>query len=117
MLGASSTGYPAVPGVARITLRGEAKAKSYRPSLIFNETTCPVIGGGAAGELFVSASQMGLRRVESQFSSTAQGATAHISTIERIEPFVAEVHLEPTETSRKRQSKAIRVRLFEHPSA
>src|SRR5438093_31587 len=52
-----------VPSVARVILRPEAVAKSHRPHTIFNDDTCPIIGGSRLGELHVTADPTGLSRV------------------------------------------------------
>src|SRR4051812_17039363 len=38
---------------ARVTLEKKAQAKSHRPTKLFGADTCPIIGAGKPGELFV----------------------------------------------------------------
>ena len=48
---------PGIPGVARITLRPKALAKSHRPIELLQKSSCPVIGTGGFGDcLFVFSS-------------------------------------------------------------
>ncbi len=84
---AQPTAFP-MPGVARVTLKREAVAKSHRPTELFNGDTCPIIGGNRLGELFVSVDAGGAgeltRRIERGASRQVE---ANISTLERIQPY------------------------------
>ena len=104
--------FPNMPGVARVTLLEKAQAKSYRPDAIFNEESCPIIGGGRAGQLFVAVTPGGLDVVARSLMSTTKEKTAHVSTINRIEPFTPTVDLDQPAKERRR-SAALRVRLFD----
>ena len=42
-----------VPGVAVASLKDDAIAKSHRPSVLFNNHTCPIIGVRGFGELLI----------------------------------------------------------------
>jgi serine protease AprX len=72
---------------ARVTLEEKAIAKSHRPDVLFNKATCPIIGAGKPGELFVKATPRGLRalqfRIESGFAPQVKKA---ISTLHNISP-------------------------------
>lgn len=103
-----------VPAVARVQLRPEAQAKSYRPSEIFNETTCPIIGTSGAGQLLVAVNSSGMDRVERQLFNEAQRATAHVSAIAQIVPYKAPVLDLPDKGDVARTK--LRVKLFRHPS-
>src|ERR1044072_9389643 len=37
----------------RVQLRREATAKTHRPYNLFSDTTCPIVGAGRLGELFL----------------------------------------------------------------
>src|SRR5688500_622795 len=52
--------WPDTPTVAVVKLRKDAIAKSKRPSDIFNDRTCPIIGGGGLGTLYISVTKRGL---------------------------------------------------------
>ena len=41
--------YPDVPAVGKVRLKKDALAKSHRPTKIFNDKTCPIIGVGRFG--------------------------------------------------------------------
>ena len=45
----------------RVRLISKAMAKSHRPDQLFSDDTCPIVGGGKLGELFVKATDQGLR--------------------------------------------------------
>src|SRR5437867_616029 len=49
-----------LPVVARVILKDKALAKSHRPSTLFSQNTCPIIGGRNFGEMLVSVQQEGL---------------------------------------------------------
>ena len=55
-----------LPAVAKVVLKDKAKAKSYRPSEILNDDTCPIIGVTRAGTLLASVTSPGLNRLESR---------------------------------------------------
>ena len=39
----------------RVKLLSQAAAKSHRPEHLFSPQSCPIVGGGSLGELFVKA--------------------------------------------------------------
>lgn len=75
----------------RVKLHHRALAKSHRPETLFSEETCPIVGAGRLGELFLKATPRGLskladwveRRDSSQF-------VKELSTVAAIEPVTAE---------------------------
>jgi len=77
-----------LPGVARVFLKHKALAKAHRPTILFSDDTCPIIGGQDFGQLLVSIQQRGLDRLLHKIreDDTVTGH-ADISTIERIEPY------------------------------
>jgi len=72
---------------ARVTAEEKAIAKSHRPDVLFNTATCPIIGAGKPGELFVKATPRGVRALQSKIGRgfTPQVEKA-ISTVHRISP-------------------------------
>ena len=110
-----------VPAVAKLTLIPEAMAKTYRPTAIFNKTTCPIIGSGQPGELFISVSPRGIARLVNRIrNGNSKKDIAHISTIQQITPFSAsksdlESLIEKVKAPRKKNKPArLRCRLFQH---
>ncbi len=78
---------PTLPAVARVVLKEAAIAKSHRPTQLFDERTCPLIGSQSLGEIYVSASPAGLRRLkERAHDAISNKLRANLSTIERFEP-------------------------------
>ncbi len=47
----------------RVKLLAKAAAKSHRPEHLFSSQSCPIIGSGRLGELFVKATPEGLDRL------------------------------------------------------
>lgn len=82
---------PGLPCVARVILKRRALAKSHRPMTLFDDTSCPVIGVGELGELYLRVQPDGLRTLGHKIRrlSTKVGV-ANISTIQQIAPFTAE---------------------------
>ncbi|WP_108653110.1 S8 family anti-phage peptidase IteS [Dongshaea marina] len=85
---ASFKSLPAVAGVAKVTLRKEALAKSHRPLQLFNNKTCPIVGTLDFGELLVSATSDGLDKLKAKIlDGKSQKIISNISAIEKIEPY------------------------------
>jgi len=76
---------------ARITLISKAIAKSHRPETIFSEKTCPIIGGGKVGELFIRATPAGLDNLNRFIlKGKTDRVKKELSTIETVEPITPE---------------------------
>lgn len=104
--------WPTLPVVAKVTLKDEALAKTHRPTSLFTNTTCPIIGTMDYGELLVSATKSGLEALQNRIqNNTAKKPTANISTIEKIEPYIAE---EWTSRILKNNSQKVKLKLFDH---
>lgn len=76
-------------GVApvRVTLISKATAKSHRPQHLFSEQTCPIIGSGRLGELFLKATPRGLGNlVDTIESNDSDRIMKELSCVEAIEP-------------------------------
>lgn len=96
--------------VARVVLKKEARAKSHRPYSLFNDATCPIIGYENFGTLLISVTKKGAAALEKRFGDVSKCVTAAISTIERIEPYVAIVD----EDAVGNFTKPLKLRLFRH---
>ena len=75
-------------GVAplRVKLLPRAYAKSHRPRALFSSRTCPIVGAGQLGELFVKATFDGLSRLQTTIErNEAQYIVRQLSTVESIE--------------------------------
>jgi serine protease AprX len=112
-----------VPAVAKVTLIPEAVAKTYRPYAIFSTKTCPIIGTGSLGELFISISPKGIAALVDRIQyGEAQRTVAHLSTIQRIEPYTHDQTADFEQpairvpTHRLRAGR-LRCRLFRHHGA
>ena len=71
----------------RVKLVQQALAKSHRPQELFSADSCPIIGAGRLGELFVKATAKGLDMLSARIKSnkTIQ-ITKELSCVEAIEP-------------------------------
>lgn len=71
----------------RVKLLSKAAAKSHRPEHLFSPESCPIVGGGSLGELFVKATPEGLDRlVEIIETNESDRITKELSCVETIEP-------------------------------
>lgn len=71
----------------RVILHPKAVAKSHRPEHLFSHTSCPIIGAGRLGELFIKATSQGLERLERTIrENNAESIVKELSTVETIEP-------------------------------
>ena len=85
---ASKTG--GVP--ARVRLHRLAMAKSHRPGNLFSSKTCPIIGAGSLGELFVKATPDGLDKIAAKIhSGDSQQIVKELSTVSTVEPVTPDV--------------------------
>ena len=114
---------PGIPAVARVVLKSKALAKSHRPAEVFNKRTCPIIGIGRLGELFISARPSGLLTLSHRLKRlSSKVGVANISTIREIAPYTAEDALGTLGRERivKRIGSGVtslKFRLFRHHSA
>jgi len=105
----------------RVKLLPKAAAKSHRPETLFTDRTCPIIGGGSLGELFVRATTSGLSEIDSAVKSgTSEQTIKELSTIETIEPITPEFRtsgIDPADilrrSPRRDDSFVTRVQLFD----
>lgn len=71
----------------RVKLLSKAVAKSHRPEHLFSPLSCPIVGGGSLGELFVRATPEGLDRLVDIIESNKSDRIAkELSCVETIEP-------------------------------
>lgn len=98
-----------LPVVARVILKKDAIAKSHRPTELFSEETCPIIGCEGFGSLLIQISRTGLKKLSEKFKKDTNSANAAISTLVAIEPFKFELH--HRFDSKK---KSFKLRLFDH---
>jgi hypothetical protein len=112
-----------VPAVAKLTLKQDAAAKSHRPIALFNENTCPIIGGNRLGELYVAVRPIGLDDLSHRVLTTnTQKVMANISALSGIKPYTRDDVLGPDPDRQLRPKKGkdglvpLRFRLFRHNS-
>ena len=71
----------------RVKLLPKAIAKSHRPERLFSHESCPIVSGGALGELFVKATLDRLDRLRTIIDGNRSGQIAkELSSVETIEP-------------------------------
>lgn len=119
---ASQSASPVRALPVRVKLAKKALAKSHRPDALFNARTCPIIGAGAPGEIFVRGTSAGLRELRRQIlEAESDKLIKDISTIEAVEPVTpmlrrkGKTPLEILQSSprRGRNGFLTRVRLFD----
>ncbi len=109
-----------LPVVAKVVLKDEARKKSYRPNEILSDETCPIIGVSDAGTLYVSATSVGLSKLEQRIrSADSKKAISHLSTLSEIEPYTASDALakdlaERSPADKRLLIQPLRVKLFRH---
>lgn len=116
---ASFQRWPHMPCVAKVTLRDTAYAKSKRPLGVFSDFTCPIIGGNRIGELYISVTPTGLRRLKNRFQVDDGGErrVSQISTIEEMCPYeVSDATGEESVASVRRMAERepLKLQLFDH---
>lgn len=82
---------PQIPGAGaapiRVKLLSKAAAKSHRPENLFSSQSCPIIGAGRLGELFVKATSQGLSRLADIIENNdSERMTKELSCVDAIEP-------------------------------
>jgi len=104
----------------RVKLLTKAIAKSHRPEQLFSLKTCPIIGVGGLGELFVKATIDGLTNltqvIESDHSKQIEKEISSVEMIEPITPSYCRKGIEPKDVLRRsprsKDGFMTRVRLF-----
>lgn len=77
---------------ARVKLHQRAIAKSHRPTRLFSEESCPIIGAGSLGEIFVKATKAGLDVLTREIKrSKSDQVVKELSTVTSIEPVTPEL--------------------------
>lgn len=70
----------------RVKLLGKAAAKSHRPDHLFSAASCPIVGAGRLGELFLRATPAGLDRLADIIEkNNSEQITKELSCVETIE--------------------------------
>lgn len=70
----------------RVKVIAKAAAKSHRPDNLFSEQSCPIIGSGALGELFIKATPSGLAKLKALIKdNVSERIVKELSCIESIE--------------------------------
>ena len=101
---------PKIPGVMRVTLRREAIAKSHRPTRLFSQDSCPIIGLESLGDLLVSVTPTGLDNlIDDVYRLHTQELRANATTIANISSYIPYIE----DVSGK---KSVKVKLFNHHS-
>lgn len=104
----------------RVKLIAKAAAKSHRPENLLSQQSCPIIGSGRLGELFVKATPRGLDRlgdlIKNNQSDRIKKELSCIETIEPITPVYRRRGREAVDVLRRsprgKQGFVTRVRLF-----
>lgn len=105
----------------RVKLIAKAAAKSHRPEKLFTDETCPIVGAGRLGELFVKATPSGLTHlaaaIERNQSDRVIKELSCIESIEAVTPAYRRAGLTATEvltrSPRGETGFLTRVKLFD----
>ncbi len=87
--------HPQIPHVSKVRLVEKATAKSHRPTYLFSMDTCPIIGVGKLGQLFVRTELDRLYHLKDKIrekpsaKSSKEKWKANISAILNFDPFKA----------------------------
>jgi serine protease AprX len=106
----------------RVRVISQAVAKSHRPERLFSEATCPIVGAGGLGELFVKGTPGGLASLRHMIESdNADRVVKELSSIEVIEPITSSARRAGAEaieilrkSPRRRKGFLTRVKLFDY---
>lgn len=85
--------YPQIPHVSKVQLVEKAIAKSHRPTYLFSKDTCPIIGVGNLGQLFVRTEPKRLHYLKGKIEQEPSADTtkdrwkANISAVLNFDPF------------------------------
>ncbi len=104
----------------RVKLITKAAAKSHRPQQLFSDETCPIVGAGHLGELFLKATPQGLTKlknlIEINKSDRVMKELSCIETIEAVTPAYRRRGVDPKDVLRRspkgEKGFFTRVRLF-----
>ena len=105
----------------RVSLIPQAIAKTHRPEKLFSESTCPIIGAGGLGELFIKATPAGLDKLDNIVEEgDSDQLVKELSSVQSIEPVTPNSRLGNTSTRELLQNSPrgengfiVRVRLFD----
>jgi serine protease AprX len=104
----------------RVKLLTKAAAKSHRPETLFSNATCPIVGAGRLGELFIKATPEGLNKltkvIETAESDRLTKELSCVETIEAVTPAFRRKGIEAADVLRRSprgtEGFITRVRLF-----
>ncbi len=105
----------------RVKILTKSVAKSHRPNKLFSYKTCPIVGAGHLGELFVKATPRGLiklkKEIENNQSDQVIKEMSCIETIEPVTPSYRRRGIKPNDvlrqSPRRKKGFITRVRLFD----
>lgn len=108
----------------RIKMIPQSVAKSHRPENLFSVNTCPIVGAGALGELFLKGTKTGLSRlvhtIQSDHTDRIVKELSSIQTIEPVTPTLRRSNTSPIDilrrSPRRRTGFLTRVKLFDYRS-
>jgi len=106
----------------RVKVLSNAVAKSHRPDNLFSVNTCPIIGAGGLGELFLKGTPAGLDKLGQEIESNqSERIIKELSAVEVIEPVTPSLRrrkVAPLDilkrSPRRRDGFLTRVKLFDY---
>lgn len=80
-----------IPCIGKVVMKEKAIAKTHKPNNLFNDNTCPMVGGGKLNEIYVKITPEGINNLEKEIKNTrAQNKQAEMTKIEKIEMYTSE---------------------------
>lgn len=109
------------PGLIKAKLQEKAIAKSHRPKSVLNQDTCPIVGGGEPGELFLSSTEKGITKLKDRISeSSSKKELKVLSSLEQFSKFKREDRLsglsllQLKEKSKRNEGWALKIITADH---
>lgn len=101
-----------IPCIGKVVMKEKAIAKTHKPNNLFNDNTCPMVGGGKLNEIYVKITPEGINNLEKEIKNTrAQNKQAEMTKIEKIEMYTSEDVLK---INLKKIEGPLKIKLFDY---
>lgn len=101
-----------IPCIGKVVMKEKAIAKTHKPNNLFNDNTCPMVGGGKLNEIYVKITPEGINNLEKEIKNTkAQSKKAEMTKIEKIEMYTSDDVLK---INLKKIEGPLKIKLFDY---
>lgn len=101
-----------IPCIGKVVMKEKAIAKTHKPNNLFNDNTCPMVGGGKLNEIYVKITPEGINNLEKEIKNTrAQNKQAEMTKIEKIEMYTSDDVLK---INLKKIEGPLKIKLFDY---